>query len=105
MIAESARASHAARASVRGSSSAPIANGGKARHVTKAGCNPMGRSFGYCPLPGADRLRHLRAPRIFAGYAVVLFGIYGLVKILQPSVMSNDGLLCCIIPGLGNWLP
>ena len=52
-----------------------------------------------------DRLRHFSAPRIFAGCAVVLFGIYGLVKILQPSVMSNDGLLCYILPGLSNWLP
>ncbi len=32
-------------------------------------------------------------------------GLDGLVKIMQPSVMSNDGLLCYIIPGLSNRPP
>ncbi len=30
---------------------------------------------------------------------------YGLIKTLQPAAMAGDGLLCHIVPGLGNLLP
>ena len=52
-----------------------------------------------------DRLRAARAPRAIAGCAVALFGIYGLLKTLQPSAMGSDGLLCYLIPGLNGLLP
>lgn len=52
-----------------------------------------------------DRLRRAGLARIFAGGAVALFGIYGLSKVLQPTLMADDGLLCYIIPGLNNLFP
>jgi sulfite exporter TauE/SafE len=52
-----------------------------------------------------DRLHRPRTGRVFAGCVVVVFGIYGLVKAIQPSIISNDGLLCYLIPGLSSWLP
>jgi sulfite exporter TauE/SafE len=52
-----------------------------------------------------DRLRRASVPRVLAGGVVALFGIYGLSKILQPTLMADDGLLCYIIPGLNSLLP
>ncbi len=52
-----------------------------------------------------ERLRAGRVPRAFAGCAVALFGIYGLMKTLQPAANAGDGLLCYFVPGLGGWLP
>jgi len=51
------------------------------------------------------RLRRASAPRMFAGGVVTLFGIYGLAKIMQPTLMADDGLLCYVIPGLSSLLP
>ncbi len=50
------------------------------------------------------RLRKTDAPRMLAGCAVALFGIYGLVKIMQPAAMADDSLLCHVVPGLSHWL-
>jgi hypothetical protein len=52
-----------------------------------------------------DRLRAASAPRAVAGCAVALFGIYGLVKALQPAAMGSDGLFCYFMPGLNAMLP
>ncbi len=52
-----------------------------------------------------DRFRRASVPRVLAGCTVALFGIYGLVKIIRPGVMADDGLLCHIVRGLSNWLP
>ena len=70
-------------------------------------------AFGFGTLPNLlgigllwrqlDRLRRARAPRVLAGFAVALFGIYGLAKVMQPVVMADDGLLCHIAPGLSGW--
>ena len=50
-------------------------------------------------------LHSLKATRVFAGCAVVVFGIYGLTKVMQHIAISSDSLLCYLIPGLSNWLP
>ena len=42
---------------------------------------------------------------MFAGCAVAAFGIYGLVKTMQPAASAGDGLLCYFIRGLGSLLP
>ncbi len=52
-----------------------------------------------------NRLRRAGAPRAIAGIAISLFGVYGVVKIMQPGVLSEDGLLCYIAPGLFGLLP
>lgn len=50
-----------------------------------------------------DGLRRAGAPRVIAGGAVAAFGIYGLVNLAQPAGVDG-GLLCHVIPGLGDWL-
>jgi len=52
-----------------------------------------------------ERLRGASAPRVLAGCAVAAFGVYGLLKALQPGAFGSDGLLCTVIPGLGALLP
>ncbi len=39
-----------------------------------------------------------------AGGVVAAFGIYGLIKTLQPAAIAGDGLLCYLVPGLGGLL-
>lgn len=51
------------------------------------------------------QLRRTGAPRMLAGGVVAAFGVYGLIKILQPAAFAVDGLLCHIVPGLGGLLP
>lgn len=51
------------------------------------------------------QLRRTGMPRMLAGGVVAAFGIYGLIKVLQPAVIAGDGLLCHIVPGLGRLLP
>ena len=51
-----------------------------------------------------SQLRRTGAPRMLAGGAIAAFGIYGLIKVLQPSAIAGDGLLCHIVPGLGGLL-
>ena len=51
------------------------------------------------------RLRPMGVPRLFTGIAIALFGIYGMVKILQPGLMGDGGFLCYIAPGLSGLLP
>lgn len=41
----------------------------------------------------------------FAGGVVAAFGVYGLLKTMQPAAMAGDGLLCYFVPALGSWLP
>jgi uncharacterized protein len=52
-----------------------------------------------------NRLQRAGAPRAIAGVAITLFGVYGVVKIMQPGVLNDDGLLCYIAPGLIGLLP
>lgn len=52
----------------------------------------------------ADRLRRAGALRRCAGCAVALFGVYSLTGLFQPPVLTGDGLLCHVVPGLGAWL-
>jgi len=49
-------------------------------------------------------LRRTGVPRMLAGGAIAAFGIYGLIKVLQPAAIAGDGLLCHIVPGLGGLL-
>ncbi len=53
------------------------------------------------------QIRLTRTPRMFAGGVVAAFGVYGLIKVLQPAAIAigGDGLLCHIVPGLGGLLP
>ncbi len=53
----------------------------------------------------SGQLRRTGMPRMLAGAVVAAFGIYGLLKALQPAVIAGDGLLCHIVPGLGGLLP
>ena len=39
-----------------------------------------------------------------AGGVVATFGIYGLLKTIQPVASEDDGLLCYFVPGLGGLL-
>ena len=50
-----------------------------------------------------NRLRRSSVPRVLAGGAIAAFGIYGLLKTMQPA-MAGDGLLCYFVPGLSSWL-
>ncbi len=50
------------------------------------------------------QLRRTGAPRMLAGGVVAAFGVYGLIKVLQPAAFAGDGLLCHIVPGLGGLL-
>ena len=52
-----------------------------------------------------SQLRRTGTPRMLAGGVVAAFGVYGLIKILQPAAFAGDGLLCHIVPGLGSLLP
>jgi len=71
-------------------------------------------AFGFGTLPNLlgigllwrqfDRLRRASIPRVLAGGVIAAFGIYGLLKIIQPAAIAGDGLLCYFAPGLGNWL-
>lgn len=71
-------------------------------------------AFGLGTLPNLlgialvwNRMEHLRrrsSLRLLAGGTVVLFGIYGLIKILVPGIASEDGWLCHVAPGLAAWL-
>lgn len=63
--------------------------------------NLLGIGFAWRQL---GRLRRTSAPRMLAGCAVALFGIYGLVKIMLPAAVADDSLLCHVVPGLGRWL-
>lgn len=55
-------------------------------------------------LQQVDRLRRARLPRLLAGGAVGLFGLYGVAKAIQPVVFAGDGFLCHVMPGLGSLL-
>jgi uncharacterized protein len=71
--------------------------------------------FGFGTLPNLlgiglvsqkiGQLRSHGAPRVFAGCALAAFGVYSLVKAMQPSRMGSDGLLCYLVPGLNSFLP
>ena len=50
------------------------------------------------------QLRRMGMPRMLAGGAVAAFGIYGLIKALQPAASAGDGLLCYFVPSLSSWL-
>ena len=70
-------------------------------------------AFGFGTLPNLlgiglawrqfERLRRARAPRVLAGAAVAAFGVYGLANLMHPAA-ADGGLLCYVIPGLGDWL-
>ncbi len=51
------------------------------------------------------QLRRAGMPRMLAGGVVAAFGVYGLIKVLQPAAIAGDGLLCHVVPGLGSLLP
>ena len=51
-----------------------------------------------------SQLRRTGTPRMLAGGAVAAFGIYGLIKVLQPAAIAGNELLCYWMPGLSNWL-
>jgi len=50
------------------------------------------------------QLRRTGVPRMLAGGAVAAFGIYGLIKVLQPAAIAGNELLCYWMPGLSSWL-
>jgi len=49
--------------------------------------------------------RRTSMPRVLAGGVVAAFGVFGLIKTLQPGAIAGAGLLCHIVPGLGGLLP
>jgi len=51
-----------------------------------------------------SQLRSTGMPRMLAGGAVAAFGIYGLIKVLQPAAIAGNELLCYWMPGLSSWL-
>lgn len=71
-------------------------------------------AFGFGTLPNlmgigllsrqVDGLRRAGPVRAFAGYAIALFGVYGLTGMLQPAAIATEGLLCHVAPGLSAWL-
>ena len=50
------------------------------------------------------QLRHAGMPRVVAGSAVAAFGVYGLLKAMQPAAIAGNELLCHWMPGLSSWL-
>ncbi len=71
-------------------------------------------AFGFGTLPNLlgigllwqrfTQFRRAGMPRMLAGGMVATFGIYGLIKVLQPTAMAGNELLCYWMPGLSNWL-
>lgn len=67
-------------------------------------------AFGMGTLPNLlafavffDRLakwRSARPVRILAGATLALFGVIGIVGLVQPNALASDGLFCRYIPGL-----
>lgn len=49
--------------------------------------------------------RRTSMPRVLAGGVVAAFGVFSLIKTLQPGAIAGDGLLCHTVPGLGGLLP
>jgi sulfite exporter TauE/SafE len=50
------------------------------------------------------QLRRASMPRVLAGGVVAAFGVFGLLKVMQPGAIASDGLLCHLMPGLSSWL-
>lgn len=51
-----------------------------------------------------SQLRRTGTPRVLAGGAVAAFGVYGLLKAMQPAAIAGNELLCYWMPGLSSWL-
>ena len=44
--------------------------------------------------------RRAGMPRVLAGCGVAAFGVYGLIKVMQPAAVAGNQLLCYWIPGV-----